>query len=222
MKTMDMTERGFTLIELMIAMLISLIIAAAAIQLFQYSLNAVNRANEIQRSQQTLLATVEHLLPRIRQANTVTMTANPKGPSAPLGLSLTRNASGASPGHDCTGAPLGAGTEVEEFYYSDGKDLYCIVDGNISGEAPVAFDIVGFGLLVSYQDSNGDGRVNPGPAPTPDIHHNSGFPNDDDIIGVELEIEQSLTDGKTRKVPLHVALRNNTLAGRNEQGDFGP
>jgi len=212
MKTMHRTERGFTLIELMIAMLISLIIAAAAIQLFQNSLNAVTRANEIQRNQQTLLAIVEHLLPRIRQADTV--TADPDDASEG-GLYISRKASDTAPGHACTGAPLSAGDSVTERYYiDDDDDLWC--ESTIGSASPtteiVAFDIAGLALNRSYEDTTDDGRG--------DVIYESAFPGTQAIVGVELVIEQPLPDGGTRAVPFHVALRNNTLTGRNENEDF--
>lgn len=214
MKVINVPSQGFTLIELMIGMLISLVIAAGAIQLFQYALSATNRANEVQRSQQTLLATIEHILPRIRQARMVT-DENPSDPDE-HGLLLARYASDINPGHDCTGATVSAGVEVKEFYYSNGEDLYCDSDGNT---AVVAFNITGFRLNISYQDNNNDGRFDAGDG---DTEHTSAFPDNNQIVGVELEIEQPLVDGGTRTVPLHVALRNNALAGRNKKGDFGP
>lgn len=203
------SSAGFTLIELMIAMLIALVVSAGAIQLFSQSIAATTRASEIQQGQQTLLAVIEHMLPRIREANT--LNSNPDDPNH-LGLQITRRASNVSPGYNCTGAPVGAGANVTERYYSDGTDLLCESDGRT---VTVAFNITGISVNQVFEDTTEDGRG--------DTAHSTGpFPEGETIMGAEILIEQPLVDNQSRTIPLHIALRNNVMQARNKNGDFAP
>ncbi|WP_323750904.1 PilW family protein [Marinobacter sp.] len=205
---MKQSASGFTLIELMIAMLIGLVVSAGAIQMFQHAMTQTNRANEIQRTQQTLLATIEHVIPRIRTASVVSPDPDDANGN---GLQITRTASSTNPGNNCTGAPNTAGAVVVERYFISGQDLNCESNGQT---AVVAFDIVSFNLNRLYEDTNGDGRG--------DTTHTKPLPNSGVMVGAEITIEQPLVDGGSRIIPMHIALRNNALANRNKRGDFSP
>ncbi len=203
-----MAARGFSLVELMIAMVIALIVSAGAFTMIAQVAATANDSRAVDNAQQTLLTTYEALLPVLREARNVSAIDADSGE----GLRVERRAPASGGGiRDCTGADTPAGADFTEFYQVDGEGV--LICRNADGEeAQVAYGIRGLRLDRVYRDADGNGIAN-APEDT-----DSGDP----VVGIEVALTQDWVDERERTTRFHVALRNASLAARLNEGVLLP
>lgn len=134
-------QKGFTLIELMISMLIALFLLSGVISAFVANQKTVSTKTTLDNSQEALRFSANTISRVVRQADSLSSTSN----NSQLVVSFT----GATGVKNCLGQTI-AGTQTDTFTYSNNQ-LFC-------NNTALVGDINGVSYLYGV-DSNSDGIV---------------------------------------------------------------
>lgn len=176
-------QKGFTLIELMISMLIALFLLSGVISAFVANQNTVTTKNSLDNTEEALRFSAATISRVVRQADSLSGTSS----NSKLGVNFT----GATGVKNCLGQSL-AGTQTDTFTYSNNQ-LLC-------NNTPLLGDINGITFLYGV-DSNSDGWVS-----------NSEYtaaPTDWTKV-ISVRVRLSLTTGKT--TDFTATLRNKLIS----------
>lgn len=166
MKTL---QKGFTLIELMVAMLLGLILSGAALQLFltnQKTFALQQALSGLEEDGQIMLRYISSDIRNAGRGNAIIGIID--------GIIRTESQDGGNDGNDrlginylsvwdCQGTDLtsnGAepeGTEVQSIYYVENGTLFCSSDQS-AGQTPLLSGVENFQVLYGV-DRNSDGRL---------------------------------------------------------------
>lgn len=133
-------QNGFSLIELMIAMMISLVLVFACASLYTSLKSTITISQNLAKVQESLRGSYYLLSRSIRQAESVTVSGAIGSNQSLTVVYAEPPASGAI--YNCLGNPITASGDSET-YSSDGNGLYCD-DG--SGPQLIALDVERLGF----------------------------------------------------------------------------
>lgn len=182
-------QAGFTLIELMIAMIISLVLVFACTTLYSSLKNSIAVAQDLGNAQESLRGAFHLMARSVRQAKTFTLV----GASGAAATEL-RTIYGETPTgemiYSCLGNPRSE--DDEDVFFSDVEGLYCDDDGIGSG-APAQL------IALNVEEIN--------------FENISG--NNDDGLNVRIKIA-GMPDTYSNGLSFKLALRQKILFELNE------
>lgn len=145
-------QHGFTLVEIMLAVTLSLILIAGVIQVYLSSKTSFTVQNQLARLQENQRVSVEFLQRDIRQAgfnvggNTPIITVTEGVGTSPDSITV-RLASNT----DCLGAATPNGIAVNTYSISNTRQLMCTGNGNPLAPQPIADGVRNMQILLGVK-----------------------------------------------------------------------
>ena len=178
-------QHGFTLVEIMLAITLSLILIAGVVQVYLSSKTSFNVQNELARVQENQRISVDFLQRDVRQAGFTSpgqpaiglsnrlLVVNDDNPDPELNAdSITIRYEAAA---DCLGTPLPAGVTVAINKYSVDQvnnQLLCEGNGNIGFPQPIADGVSDMQVLLGENVTQREASTYAEQTPSPDRYVN--------------------------------------------------
>ena len=195
-------QQGFTLVEIMLAITLSLILMAGVVQVYLSSKTSFNVQNQLSKLQQNQRISVDFLQRDIRQAG-FTPLGDP-AISVNSRISVVNDENGAEEGNadsitirytsntDCLGAALPAGTTVAVNKYTVDQltqQLMCEGNGNINNPQPIADGVSDMQILLGENVTQTENSTYAAQMRSPDRYVNiDSLPNMNRVVAVRIAL----------------------------------